>query len=125
MRYRALDENGDMVMRNGQAYIEASEAVRQACVTRLRLLIYEWWEDTKDGIPWWQNIIAKRDINEALRLIRKRIQGTDNVLSVLTMEHDWNNETRELKVRATVQSVYGIFELAANLSELAAREGGA
>ena len=28
MRYRALDENGDMVMRNGQAYIEASEAVR-------------------------------------------------------------------------------------------------
>ena len=125
MRYRALDENGDMVMCNGQAYIEDKEAVRQACVTRLRLLIYEWWEDTKDGIPWWQNIIAKRDINEALRLIRKRIQGTDNVLSVLTMEHDWNNETRELKVRATVQSVYGIFELAANLSELAAREGGA
>lgn len=116
MRYRKLDENGDMVMRNGQAYIEDKDAVRQACVTRLRLLIYEWWEDVKDGIPWWQQIIAQRNLEEALRIIRKRIQGTDNVLAILAFEHDWNNETRELKVRAVVQSVYGIFELAAKLA---------
>ena len=111
MRYRALDENGDMVMRNGQAYIEDAEAVRQACATRLRLLIYEWWEDIEDGVPYWQKIIATRDIDEAVRLIKKRIQGTDNVLSVLDMEHDWNNETRTLRIRAAVQSVYGLFEL--------------
>jgi len=111
MRYRALDENGDMVMRNGQAYIEDVEAVQQACATRLRLLIEEWWEDINDGVPYWQKIIATRNIDEAVRIIKKRIEGTSNVLTVVALEHDWNNETRTLRIRAAVQSVYGIFEL--------------
>lgn len=115
MRYRALDENGDMVMRNGQAYLEAGEACSQACATRLRLLIYEWWEDTSDGVPWWQQIIATRDITEALRIIKRRLEGTDNVIAVLEMDHQWNNETRELKIHAVVQSNFGIFELDENL----------
>ncbi len=111
MRYRALDENGDMVMRNGQAYIENVEAVQQAVATRLRLLIYEWWEDYPTGTPWWQDIIAQRGIEEALRIIKKRIEETTNVLTVLDMEHTWDNESRTLYVRAAVQSVYGLFEL--------------
>ena len=111
MRYRALDENGDMVMRNGQAYIEDVEAVQQACATRLRLLIEEWWEDINDGVPYWQKIIATRNIDEAVRIIKKRIEGTSNVLTVVALEHDWNNETRTMRIRAAVQSVYGLFEL--------------
>lgn len=122
MRYRALDENGDMVMRNGQAYLEGVDAVRQACATRLRLLLYEWWEDVKDGIPWWQNIIATRNIDVALQLIRKRIQGTDNVLSILNMEHQWNNETRTLTVKVVGLSTYGIFDV---LTDLAVESGNA
>lgn len=111
MRYRALDENGDMVMRNGQAYIENVEAVQQAVATRLRLLITEWWEDVEDGVPYWQKIIATRDVTEAVRIIKKRIEGTTNVLTVLDMEHTWDNESRTLYIRAAVQSVYGLFEL--------------
>ena len=111
MKYRAIDDNGDMVMRNGAAYIEDAEAVRQACATRLRLLIEEWWEDTRDGVPYWQKIIASRNIDEAVRIIKKRIENTSNVLTVVAIEHDWNNETRSLRIRAAVQSVYGLFEL--------------
>ena len=111
MRYRAIDEDGDMVMRNGQAYIEDVEAVQQACATRLRLLIEEWWEDAEDGVPYWQKIIASRNIEEALRIIKKRIEGTSNVLTVVAMEHTWDNESRTLYIRAAVQSVYGLFEL--------------
>jgi hypothetical protein len=111
MRYRALDEDGDMVMGNGNAYIENVEAVQQAVATRLRLLIYESWEDYPTGTPWWQDIIAQRGLEEALRIIKKRIEGTTNVLTVLDMEHTWDNESRTLYVRAAVQSVYGLFEL--------------
>lgn len=111
MRYRALDENGDMVMRNGHAYIKDKEAVRQACATRLRLLIYEWWEDIDDGVPYWQQIIATRDVAAALKIVRKRIAGTDNVLSIIDLEHTWNNDTRTLTIRAAVQSTYGMIEL--------------
>jgi hypothetical protein len=106
-----LDENGDMIMRNGQAYIEASEAVQQACATRLRLLIYEWWEDTQDGVPYWQQIIASRNIDEALRIIKRRIEGTDHVIAIVSFNHDWDNERRILKIQAAVQSTYGLFEL--------------
>ena len=117
MRYRALDDNGDMVMRNGQAYISDIEAVQQACATRLRLLIYEWWEDTKDGVPYWQQIIASRNIEEALRIIRKRIEGTDNVIAVLDLEHTWDNDSRTLYIRAAVQSTYGPFEFNIDLNQ--------
>ena len=117
MRYRALDDNGDMVMRNGQAYISDIDAVRQACVTRLRLLIYEWWEDTQDGVPYWQQIIASRNIEEALRIIRKRIEGTDNVIAVLDLEHTWDNSARSLYIRAAVQSTYGPFDFDIDLTQ--------
>lgn len=116
MRYRALDDNGDMVVRNGQAYLSDVDAVRQACATRLRLLIYEWWEDTEDGVPYWQQIIASRNLDEALRLIRKRIQGTDNVISVVNMEHTWEPNSRTLYITAVVQSTYGLFELNIDLT---------
>jgi hypothetical protein len=114
MRYRAIDENGDMVMRNSNAYIQGVEAVRQACVTRLKLFIYEWWEDIKDGVPYWQRIITNRNIGVAIHIIRKRIEETTNVQAVLSMEHRWNNETRELYLKATVQSKYGIFTIDEN-----------
>lgn len=111
MRYRALDENGDMVMRNGQAYIEDVEAVRQAIATRLKLLIYEWWEDYPTGTPWWQDIIATRGIEEAKRIIKKRIENTEHVLTVLWLDSVWDNETRSLVVSCGVQSDYGLFTL--------------
>lgn len=83
MRYRALDQNGDMLMGGGKAYITDADAVRQAIVTRLKLLIYEWWEDLDDGVPYWQQIIASRDKEAAEKIIKDRIQKTEHVVSVL------------------------------------------
>lgn len=111
MIYRALDDNGDMTIGNQNAYISASDAVRQACVTRLRQLIYEWWEDVTDGVPYWQEIVGTRDIATAKRLIRERIQNTDRVVSILSFDADWDNERRVLTIRATIQSEYGEFTL--------------
>lgn len=111
MRYRVLTEDGDFTLGNGNAYIEGVEAVRQAVVTRLRELIYEWWEQLEDGVPYWQNIIARRDIDEAVRIIRSRIEQTKKVITILVFEHDWNNETRELTIRAGIQSEYGLFRI--------------
>ncbi|MBR2216401.1 MAG: hypothetical protein IJ849_11705 [Selenomonadaceae bacterium] len=111
MRYRGLDENGDYRLGNQNAYIEGAEAVRQACVTRLRQLIYEWWEKLEDGVPYWQKIIATRDVGEAIRQIRRRIELTKEVVTILYFDHNWDNEKRILTFRAVVQSIYGEFEL--------------
>lgn len=107
MRYRALDEDGDMTIGNKNAYIEGADAVRQAVSTRLRQLIYEWWEKIEDGVPYWQNVITTRDTKEAERIIKQRIQNTKHVLSILDFNADWNNETRSLTIRAAIQSDYG------------------
>ena len=109
MIYRALDENGDYTLGNKNAYIEGAEAVRQAVVTRLRQLIYEWWEHLEDGVPYWQKIIATHDVNEAVKQIRKRIELTKEVVAILFFDHDWDNERRILSFRVGIQSVYGEF----------------
>lgn len=111
MIYRALSEDGDMTIGNRNAYIEGVDAVQQAVVTRLRQLIYEWWERLEDGVPYWQRIIAMRDVNEAVRLIRARIEQTTDVISILAFEHQWDNETRTLTIQAGIQSVYGEFTI--------------
>ena len=111
MRYRALDDNGDFTIGNGHAYIEGVEAVQQAVLTRLRLLIYEWWEDINDGVPYWQKIIESRDVAAAEQIIRERIQQTPHVLSILSFAPEWDNETRTLTIRAAIQSEYGAFSI--------------
>lgn len=109
MRYRVLDENGDFTIGNEHAYIEGADAVRQAVLTRLRLLVYEWWEDIEDGVPYWQKIIASRDVKAAQQIIRERIQQTPGVLSILSFDPEWNNENRTLTIRTAIQSTYGAF----------------
>lgn len=111
MRYRALDEAGDFSLGNGHAYIEGAAAVQQAILTRLRLLIYEWWEDIEDGVPYWQQIIAHRDVAAAEQIIRDRIQQTPHVLSILSFDPIWDNENRRLIIRAAIQSEYGAFSI--------------
>ena len=111
MRYRALDENGDFTLGNAHAYIDGVDAVRQAVITRLRLLVYEWWEDINDGVPYWQKIIASRDVAAAEQIIRERIQQTSHVLSILSFDPVWDNENRTLMIRVAIQSEYGAFSI--------------
>lgn len=80
-------------------------------LTRLRLLIYEWWENIEDGVPYWQKIIASRDVEAAERTIRERIQRTPHVLSILSFDPEWDNERRTLTIRAAIQSDYGAFSI--------------
>lgn len=112
MIYRKLDENGDYTFgNNAQAYISDLEAVRQAISTRLKLLLYEWWENLEDGLPLWQEILAKRDIEKAKKLIRERIEGTEKVKNVIYFSADWDNKHRHLKIYAFVDTEYGQTEI--------------
>lgn len=112
MIYRLLDENGDYTFGgNAQSFTEGAPAVRQAVVTRLRQLIYEWWESLEDGVPLWQKIIASRDIEAAQKIIRERIENTKYVKSVISYETQWDNENRKLTVTAVVDTAFGTIEL--------------
>ncbi len=112
MIYRKLDDNGDYVFgRNQNNYISDAAAVNQAVVTRLRQLIYEWWEDLEDGIPVWQKIMGNRNKQEAEQIIRERIQKTKYVRSILVFTAEWDNEKRKLSIQATIDTEFGQIEL--------------
>ena len=92
MIYRKMDANGDYTFgSNSSSYLSKKEAVAQAISTRLKLLIYEWWEDLEEGTPLWQSIISSRDIPEAVNIIRKRIIGTDHVKNLTFFDYNWDN----------------------------------
>ncbi len=112
MIYRKLDEKGDYVFgRNQNNYIDGAAAVNQAVVTRLRQLIYEWWEDLEDGIPVWQKILGNRNKQEAEQIIRERIQKTKYVKSILAFTVTWDNEKRTLSIQASIDTEFGQTEI--------------
>ncbi|MBR0518867.1 hypothetical protein IJJ97_03645 [bacterium] len=106
MRYRRLDENGDMTFGNNKFdFVKDLEAVSQAIKTRLKLLKGEWWEDTEEGLPLFQEILASRNIEKVKRLIVERIQKTQGVLSVDNLILTFEN--RILNITASVSTIYG------------------
>lgn len=103
-----LDKNGDYSFGKGQQNItHGVHAVAQAIETRLKLLKYEWWENTDEGLPLFQDIIGKgiqyKDIVD--NLIKERIINTQDVISI--EEFESTIENRLYKVSCKVLTKYG------------------
>lgn len=112
MIYRKLDENGDYTFGgNKNSYIKNAAAVEQAVVTRLRQLIYEWWENLEDGLPLWQQILGSRDKAQVEKIIRERIARTKYVKTILSFKADWDNEKRHLTIRASIDTEFGQIQI--------------
>jgi hypothetical protein len=109
MRYRRLDEVGDMVIGHGDAdYLKDSpECVAQAVVTRLRLLRGEWFLDLTDGTPYVPAVFGKHTRESYDIAIRQRILETEGVTELVEYESLFDGETRRLTVNTRINTVYG------------------
>lgn len=106
MRYRALDENGDMTFGgNNKNFLKDIKAVIQAIKTRIKLLKGEWWENTETGFPLFQDILGNYDYLKIKNRIVERIQQTQGVLSVTNIEIEYDN--RKLNFNCTVSTICG------------------
>lgn len=101
---RRLDENFEPTFGQGQQdFISDTEAVAQAIRTRLLLLQGEWWLDTTDGLPLWQQILGTRNNVQSINiLIQDRILGTPQVKSITSMSGNLDHNTRAYSFTATV-----------------------
>lgn len=122
MKYRMLaptEENagsGDYSFGNGLSnFVTDKNACAQAVYTRLYLLLAEWWEDTTDGIPMWEKILATSgspDNIAAIDLIfQTRISKTTGVKSITAWSSNFDHETRKYTFSATVDTDYGAFSI--------------
>ena len=109
MRYRKLDDSGDMVFGGGQSafYRDQPEAVAQAVKTRLAMRLGEWFLDTTAGTPWDTKILGKFTAATRDATIRARIMGTTGVVSIETYSSTFDPDSRSFAAAATISTAYG------------------
>jgi hypothetical protein len=112
MIYRRLDDNHDYVLgASRQNFIVDKDAVRQAVATRLKNLYQEWWEDTEDGLPLFEQIlgVAANGNNKQMvdRIVQDRIQETLHVTGVSNFSSSYDNQTRQYSCSCNVDTTFG------------------
>ena len=109
MMYRKLDANGDYTMGDRKAFlVNSPEAVAQAIMTRLKLLLGEWFVDTSDGTPWATEVLTKRSVGRSPdAVIKQRILDTQGVTEIVEFTSNFDGNSRRLSINATVNTIYG------------------
>lgn len=110
MKYRKLDHNDDYTFgQNQDDFLTEAEAVAQAIKTRLRLFLGEWWEQTDDGVPYFEAILGQFNSDQsslaAEYLIGKRIKETPYVTNI--KEIKTKTKGRSLTIEAIVETAFG------------------
>lgn len=115
MRYRKLTSSGDMVFgRSKLDYLQDQpEAVAQAVQTRLLLLLGEWFLDTTDGTPWASKVLGKYTEATRLLVLSERILATPGVLTLDSLNSNFDPNTRTYSLAGTVGTLYGQAAIAA------------
>lgn len=117
MRYRKLTASGDYTIGSAQDFlIDSPDAVAQAVLTRIKLWRGEWFVDTKDGTPYSQEILSKRQRGKSPDgAIKRRILNTQGVKEILSYSSIFDGNTRRLKVDATIATIYGAVTISERL----------
>lgn len=109
MRYRKLSSSRDYTFgaKPGEGFLTDADAVTQSILTRLNLLLGEWWEDLDEGLPLFEEILVYNPLlSEIELLISERIALTGGVDRVEDATVVSDPVTRALTYSATVYTVY-------------------
>ena len=112
MQYRKLDDNGDYMLGRRNQFLIDSEAVAQAIQTRLRLLLGEWWENTEDGLPLFQEILntfhATDYRAESIDLLfSERILETRGVSRMISFDSAVDMSSRIYSASCEIETMFG------------------
>tara|TARA_R110000787_G_scaffold203030_1_gene313579 strand:- start:56 stop:397 length:342 start_codon:yes stop_codon:yes gene_type:complete len=104
---RRLDENGDIVT-SGVQFITEREEIAQTIQTRLRLFLGEYFRNSQEGTPWFQDILGKGStLTNKDAAIKRRIIQTPGVLQILTYDADYDINTRKYTVNGSALTTFG------------------
>lgn len=122
MRVRMLDADGDMTFGRGAInfYLNAPSGVGQCIVTRLKLIVGEWFLDTTQGTDWGGKIIGRHGEKSYDDEIKRVILGTAGVSGILTYASNLSAD-RKLTISARVATIYSATETVTIAETLAIR----
>lgn len=106
----ALDPvTGDLLIEGGEArLVQAAAAIRQDWALRMTLFLGEWVLDRRVGIDYQNKIFDRPPGQVLLRHIFETVtRQTAGVSAINRLEFELAHSTRQLTVRAEVQTVAG------------------
>lgn len=96
--------------------VEGEEAIQQQLRIRMQFFLAEWFLDTREGIPYYRDILIKNPNLAVVRdVFRKAIITTPGIVEVedLTVTLDTKTRTATVSFRATMDTgeilVFGPF----------------
>lgn len=93
-----LDESGDAVFVNGECQVTQNdvEVVAQRLKILLQSFMGEWQYNLNYGIPYFQRILAKKNITKAGvdRIFQEKILQERGVKELVSFSSEFNNSTR-------------------------------
>lgn len=109
MRYRAQDDLGDYMFGRGASQFLANspDAVAQACRTRLELFAGQWFLDSDEGTPYGAEVLGSNTADQYDAAIQARILDTPGVAAITDYASTVDRATRQLRIAATISTVYG------------------
>jgi hypothetical protein len=110
-------ENGDIVIENNDlVLVQGVDETSQNLLANLQTFQGEWFKDTSVGVPYMQDIFVKgTPVNIISGIFKDTIAKTDGVEEINEFELDYDNQTRQLLVKAKVTSKDGDIVLSASL----------
>lgn len=108
MRVRILADN-DYTFGNGQLdyFINTPAAVGQVVQTSLLLFLGEWYLNSDDGMPWFENVLGKHTKTEADNAIQDYVLKVQGVLDITSYESIIDSKLRKFSVTMTIDTDFG------------------
>jgi hypothetical protein len=115
MKYRRLDDSGDMTFGHGvnNFLIDSPEAIAQSVKTRINLWLGEWFLNYSEGLNWQKSFYGKDTAKYSEMIIKNRMADTPGVLSIDSFNMDLDN--RVLNISAEINTVFGKINFTSDL----------
>jgi hypothetical protein len=109
MRYRRLDENGDMTFGQSQGnfFINQPEAVAQLVMTRLRLDLGAWFYDMSDGTAWKTAVLGERTQQTRDIIVIDRVRNTEGMEQIDSYGSRMDPDERTWDAAMQITTVFG------------------
>lgn len=99
--------DGDLQL-TSDANPQGTDSVIQFTMQRLRLFLGEWFMNTQDGVPWYQQILVKNaDKATVDGLLRDCILATPGVTALLSFQSTQDRSKRIMTVSFTILTAMG------------------
>lgn len=106
----ALDASHDLYLgpRQGIAIARDGDQSAQGVITRLQLMLGEWFLNRTDGTPWFEQVLTENpDIRLIETTLKERILDAPNVTGLRSFNLDFDASGRSLTLTFVAETTFG------------------